>query len=147
MDGPSIEITTYLVSTPDEVWDALTNPDITERYWGNTRLESDWKVGSKVLYVMNGKITDEQTLLVVDRPRLLSYTFKPLMEGFRDEPPSRATFEIASSGQVVRLKITHDRFPPASRVHAACSVGWPMILSGLKTLLETGRPLPEFEFS
>jgi uncharacterized protein YndB with AHSA1/START domain len=142
MNAPIIRITTYLLSTPDAVWDALTNPDVTQLYWGDTRLESDWKVGSIVRYVMNGKVTDEQTLLVVDPPQRLSYTFKPLYEEFRNESESRATFELAQSGPVVRLVVTHDRFMPGSKVFEACSEGWPKILSGLKTLLETGKPLP-----
>ena len=146
MNGPVIRITTYLVSTREAVWNALTNPDITEKYWTNTRLESDWRVGSVVRYVMKGKVTDEQTLLVVDPPRRLSYTFKPLHEAFRHEPESRATFDIAQSGPVVKLVVTHDNFIAGSKVYEACSEGWPRILSGLKTLLETGKPLPDAMF-
>ena len=59
-----IVIVTYIASTATRVWDALTDPEITQQYWFDTRIESDWKVGSKVIYRRNGQITDEQTLLV-----------------------------------------------------------------------------------
>jgi uncharacterized protein YndB with AHSA1/START domain len=147
MFGPSILITTYIASTPEKVWNALTDPEITQRYWSGTRIESDWKVGSKVIYRRDGKITDEHIVLQVEPLRLLSHTFHPVfIEEFRNEPPSRVTFEIESGGQVVRLTLIHDEFEEESEVYHACSAGWPMLMSSLKTLLETGKPLPEFEF-
>ncbi len=126
---------------------ALTNPEITQQYWFDTRIESDWKLGSKVICRQSGKITDEHTLLRFGPPRILSYTFHPLYEEFRNEPPSRVTFEMATAGLVVRLVTTHEDFDVNSKVYIACSEGWPMILSNLKTLLETGKPLPEFTFA
>lgn len=141
-----IVIVTYIASTAAKVWDVLTNPEITQQYWFNTRIESDWKVGSKVIYRRNGQVTDEQTLLKFEPPHVLSYTFNPLLEEFRGERPSRVMFELEEGGGVVRLTTTHDEFEPNSKVYRACTDGWPMILSNLKTLLETGRPLPEFKF-
>lgn len=147
MNMPVIKITLYIASSSTKVWDALTNPEITEKYWSNTRLESDWKVGSKLIYRRNNEITDENTVLQVELEKLLSYTFEPKYAEFQNEPPSRVTFSISDNGEVVRLIMIHDEFEPNSKLYLACSEGWPMILNSLKTLLETGRPLSNLEFA
>jgi uncharacterized protein YndB with AHSA1/START domain len=136
----------YIKTTVAALWDGLTNPDVTQQYWYETRIESDWQVGSKVLYIRNGAITDEHLVLAVDRPHTLCHTFKPSFGEFKDEPPSRVTFSLSQSGEVSRLTVIHEDFPSQSKVFQACSDGWPSILSNLKTLLETGSPLPAFEF-
>ena len=136
----------YIKTSLAAVWNALTNPEMTQQYWGGTRIESDWKVGSKVLYVHNGEVTDEHTVLMVDKHKRLSHTFRPLFAEFKAEPPSRVTLLLRESGEVVRLTVIHEDFPPDSKVFRACSEGWPAILSGLKTLLDTGAALPPFSF-
>jgi uncharacterized protein YndB with AHSA1/START domain len=135
-----IHIITHIAATPAAVWNALTSPDMTQQYWGGTRIESDWKVGSKVLYLIDGKVTDENTALVVEPPNRLSYTFRPVFGEYAKEPASRVTFTIMQTGDVVTLDTLHDGFPPNSVVFAACSKGWPSILSGLKALLEAQKP-------
>lgn len=137
----------YIRASARTVWKALTNPDITQRYWGDTRIVSDWKVGSKVQYLRNGELTDEHVVLEAEPPHRLSHTFQPLFGEFKSEPASRITMAIEESNGVVRLTVRHDGFPPESSVLLACREGWPMILCGLKTLLETGAPLPEFSFA
>jgi uncharacterized protein YndB with AHSA1/START domain len=134
----------YIKASIDRVWDALTNPEITQKYWGNTRIESDWQVGSKIRYVRDGQVVDEHTVVEVQKPVKLIHTFQPLFGEFKNEPPSRVSLLLHFGSGVVRLTLVHDDFPPNSKVYAACSVGWPMILSALKTLLETGSPLPDF---
>ena len=99
-----------------------------------------------MLYLRQGEVTDEQVVLAVDKPHRLSHTFHPLFGEFRAEPPSRVTFSLEASCEVARLTVVHDAFPPDSKVFRACSDGWPMILDNLKTLLETGSPLPAFSF-
>jgi uncharacterized protein YndB with AHSA1/START domain len=136
----------FIRSSLAAVWDALTNPEVTQRYWFGTRIESDWRVGSKVLWLRNGEVTDEQVVLAVDPQRSLSHTFHPMFGELKAEPPSGVTFSLEENGGVVRLTVIHDSFPPESKVFRACSDGWPMILSNLKTLLETGTPLPAFTF-
>jgi uncharacterized protein YndB with AHSA1/START domain len=133
----------YILASPGALWNALTDPEVTQRYWGDTRIESDWRVGSKILYRRGGAVTDEQTILEIAPPTVLVHTFKPLFGEFAHETPSRVAIRISASGPVCRLELTHDGFPPGSRVLPACRVGWPRILSSLKTLLETGAPLPE----
>jgi uncharacterized protein YndB with AHSA1/START domain len=145
MSVPSITITIYIASTPEKVWSALTDPNITERYWGGTRIESDWCVGSKVIYRREGKVVDEHELLTCEPPLRFSHTFHPLFGEFASETPSRVAFELVPGGSVVQLTMTHDTFPEGSKVYPACGGAWPMLLSSLKTLLETGKPLPNFK--
>ena len=151
MSASPITTITYIASSQDRVWSALTTPELTRRYWFDTAIESDWQVGSFVHYRRDGKITDEGVVLVAEPGCLLSYTFHPLLNpNFRKEPPSRVTFRIERDphqGAVVRLTTVHDLFPPDSKVHPSCADGWPMIISNLKTLLETGRPLPPYHFT
>lgn len=145
MSQPQILIRTYIASTPDKVWHALTTPDITEKYWYGTRVESDWRIGSKVIYRRQGAITDEHVLLQAEPYKVLRHTFRPTLgEIFRKEAPSKVCFEITDLGPLVRLTLTHDDFAENSAVYRACSESWPMLLSSLKTFLETGRPLPPF---
>jgi uncharacterized protein YndB with AHSA1/START domain len=136
----------HIKASLDAVWDALTNPEVTQRYWYDTRIESSWKVGEKIRYVRNGTVTDEHTMLSVEKPYKLSHTFHPVFGEFEAEPPSRVTFLLEADGGVVRLTVIHEAFPPESKVFRACSDGWPAILSNLKTLLETGVPLPACSF-
>lgn len=148
--APKFVYVTLIATTPEKLWVALTDPQFTLQYWFETAVESDWKVGSRVVYRRKGEITDEGTVLQCDPPRVLSYTFHHLrLEEFRGEAPSRVTFEIESlgdgpgpKGEAVRLTVTHDQFAPESKLIGAISKGWPSILSGLKTLLETGKALP-----
>ncbi|EDY16050.1 Activator of Hsp90 ATPase 1 family protein [Chthoniobacter flavus Ellin428] len=147
--SPKFVYVTLIATTPEKLWKALTDADFTIQYFFGTRLESDWKVGSPFVFRCADRITDEGTILRSEPPRLLSYTFHHVVdEEMRKESPSRVTFEIESladgsdlSGPVVRLTVTHEDFPPESKVFPAISKGWPSILSGLKTLLETGKPL------
>ncbi len=136
----------YIRSTLTAVWDALTNPELTVQYWFDTRIESDWKVGSPIRYLRNGTITDEHVVLAIDKPHSLTQTFKPLFVEFASEPASRAMLTLEENGGVVRLTVVHEDFAPDSKVFRACSDGWPMIFSNLKTLLETNATLPPFIF-
>lgn len=148
MTRPTIGVVTYIGASPNKVWEALTNPEITHRYWFGTRFESDWKVGSPIIWRRDGKITGQQTLLRLEPPRVLSFTFHPVInEEYRREPPSKVTLELeaGAGGSVTRLTLVHDEFPEGSAVCCACTAGWPQILSSLKTLLETEQPLPRFD--
>jgi len=136
-----IHYVVYVSGTVERVWDALTNPDVTQRYWGGTRMQSEWRPGAPLRYVVNGKVTDEHTILSIDPPRRLVHTFRPVFGEFAKEPPSQVEYTLEQLDGSVKLTMLHDHFPQTSAVHRACSNGWPMVLSGLKTLLETGKPL------
>ena len=140
----AIEQTVFIAATQEQAWDALTRPELTERYWSGTRIESDWSVGGAIRYVNGGEVTDEHMVLEIEPPRRLVQTFRPLFGEFRHERPSHVELTLRSGGAVVRLGVRHDGFAPGSKVFEACREGWPSILSSLKSLLETGRPLPEF---
>ncbi|WP_256789882.1 SRPBCC family protein [Frankia sp. AvcI1] len=157
MSSTEFVYTTYIRTTPPGLWQALTDPAITLRYWGAT-LESDWQVGSPVVWRQSGvTIADpEQVVLAADPPRRLAYTwhtFTPELAaafGFADEflatvraeRRSRVVFDLEPVGGTVRLTVVHTDFDPGSTVLEAISGGWPAILSNLKTLLETGQTLP-----
>ena len=142
MDKPDFVYVVFIQSTPAAVWQALTTPEFTARYWGGRRIESDWQVGSPVRHLRpDGGSYGEGEVLAADPSRLLSYTFHLRSgEGRVADSPARVTFEIEAAGAAVKLTLKHQ--------HAADSVrreimdnAWPAILSSLKTLLETGEPL------
>jgi len=146
MSSQEIRIVIYIKSTAKDIWNALTNPEKTEKYWGGgTRIESDWQCGSKIKYHRDGEVTDEHTVIESESPFHLSHTFEPKFGDFQNEKPSRVSFELRDIGNLVRLTIVHDDFQENSKVYLQCRNAWPMILSSLKTLLETGEPLPEIE--
>jgi DNA-binding transcriptional ArsR family regulator len=159
---PEFVYTTYIKTTPEELWRALTDPAFTERYWG-VALRSDWEAGSEVVWEQHGvTIADpEQVVLESDPPRRLCYTFHTftpefgasvglsdeLLASIAAEPRSKVTFEIEPLGPKVRLTVVHDGFPEGSEVLRLVSGGWPAVVANLKTLLETGEPLPAEELS
>ena len=153
MDKPSFVYTTYIQTTPERLWEALTSPAFTERYWSAT-FQTDWKPGSEMGWNLYGvPVTHpEQVVLEADPPRRLSYTwhtFTPELaraagtseERFAAaaaEPRSKVTFMLEPAGDAVKLTVLHDGFPAQSTAAQLVSNGWPRVLSRLKTLLETG---------
>jgi uncharacterized protein YndB with AHSA1/START domain len=149
---PKFVYVTVISTTPEKLWAALTDPQFTMQYWGGTSVESDWKVGSPVVFRWRGEIVHNDIVLQCEPPRLLSYSFHPLhIEELRGEAPSRVTFEIEDfavkegQGPVVKLTVTHDEFPPDSQIFPKICNGWPSILSSLKTMIETGHAI-EFKW-
>ena len=142
MSKPEFVYVTYIETTPEKLWEALTNSEFSKRYWFGTEVRSDWKVGSPFALVTDGKTSDTGEILAADPPRLLSYTFKhELFEEMRDEPATKVVFTIEPFGEIVKLTVTHEGFADGSKLLGAVSKGWPAILSGLKSLLETGEVL------
>ncbi len=140
MDKPKFVYVTYIATTPEKLWAALTNADFTQKYWNNVRVQSDWKMGSSIKYADARKTWWEGEILEAEPPRHLSYTFCVTDSG---EGPSRVVFEIEPEGNIVKLTLTHFDFEPTSKVLPRISTGWPQVLSNLKTLLESGSPLPD----
>jgi uncharacterized protein YndB with AHSA1/START domain len=140
MSKPEFVYVTYIETTPEKLWEALTNTEFSKHYWFGTELRSDWKVGSPFALVTDGKTTDTGEILEADPPRRLSYTFKhQLFEEMRAEPATKVVFIIEPHGNIVKLTVTHEGFVEGSKLLGAVSNGWPAILSGLKSLLETGK--------
>ncbi len=148
--------TTYIKTTPERLWQALTDPVFTRRYWG-VALHSDWRVGSLITWEVAGiKIADpEQTVLIANPPRRLAFTWHAVTPEFgaavggdpaelaamAAEKRSNVTFDLEPIGELVKLTVTHSGFEVGSAILAGLSGGWPSILASLKTLLETGEPL------
>jgi uncharacterized protein YndB with AHSA1/START domain len=139
MSKPEFVYITYIGTTPEKLWEALTSSEFTRRYWFNTDVRSDWKVGSAIALVMDGKTTDVGEILEADRPRRLSYTFKHVSdEELKQEPASKVVFALEPHGKVVKLTLTHEGFVEGGKMLDGISKGWPAILASLKSLLESG---------
>jgi uncharacterized protein YndB with AHSA1/START domain len=142
MRKPEFVYVTYIATTPEKLWEALTSSEFSKRYWFDTEVKSDWKVGSPFALVMNGTTTDVGEILQVDRPRRLSYTFHHVLsEAARKERPTKVTFNLEPHGKLVKLTLTHEDFEDGSVILDGISKGWPAILSSLKSLLESGAAL------
>jgi uncharacterized protein YndB with AHSA1/START domain len=142
MRKPEFVYVTYIETTPEKLWEALTSSEFSRRYWFNTELKTDWKIGSPFALVMDGTTTDVGEVLEFDRPRRLSYTFHHVLsEAARKERPTKVVFVLAPHGKVVKLTLTHEDFEAGSKLLDGISKGWPAILAGLKSLLETGDAL------
>jgi uncharacterized protein YndB with AHSA1/START domain/DNA-binding transcriptional ArsR family regulator len=160
MEQTEFVYTTYIRTTPERLWQALTDPAFTRRYWG-AGLHSDWQVGSPVLW-QEGPDEDprdlDQVVLEAEPYRRLSYTWhtaqpkhaelfgwsQERLAELQREPRSRVRFELEPAAGAVKLTVIHDGFAPGSPMLEAVSGrtkqtgGWPELLADLKTLLETG---------
>lgn len=141
---PRFVYVTYIASTPDKVWDALTNGEATKDYWWRHRNESDWKVGSEWRHedYDNPRTVDiVGTVIESRRPTRLVVTWADPAEAADRSKHSRVTYTIERLEDVVRLTVTHEDLEPGSAMLDGITKGWPAVLSSLKSYLETGRPL------
>ena len=134
---------TFIRTTPEKLWRALTEPEFTRQFWMNTTQESEWKPGASWRIVKpNGDSADSGEVLEIEPHRKLVLKWQNHMfpemtaEGF-----SRMTYELEQKGESVKLTVTHEMDKPGSKLIKAVSGGWPMILASLKSLLETGESL------
>jgi uncharacterized protein YndB with AHSA1/START domain len=141
-DGKSSFVyVTYIRTTPEELWAALTTTEFMRKYWFDMTFESDWKVGSPWRLVFpDGRIADTGDIIELDRPRriVLSWRneFRPELTA---EGHARCAIELEPQDGAVKLTISHTIERADSKFIAAVSGGWPLILSNLKSLLETGQ--------
>jgi uncharacterized protein YndB with AHSA1/START domain/DNA-binding transcriptional ArsR family regulator len=142
-DKPNFVYVTYIQSTPQRVWQALTDADLTAEYWGHSNV-SDWQVGSPWEHRrVNGSNTADiiGTVLESMPPERLVMTFG--QPGAQPElSPSTVTFQIEQYHDIVRLTVIHENLADQDDLHAA-SAGWPAVMANLKSLLETGHTLPQ----
>jgi uncharacterized protein YndB with AHSA1/START domain len=132
---------TFIRTTPERLWSALTDPSQMKEYWFGMQVKTEWKAGAEWQMVFpDGRVADTGEILELDRPKRIRLKwrneFKPELkaEGF-----SLCTMELEPAGAAVRLTITHTIERADSRFIRAVSGGWPKILSNLKSLLETGE--------
>jgi uncharacterized protein YndB with AHSA1/START domain len=136
---------TYIRTTPEKLWDALREPEFTKQYWFGNWQESGWKKGASwKLLASDGGVNASGEIVEIEKPKRLK--MKWLGEKTpeqRAEGYSLCTYDIeAAAGDTVKLTVTHEIDRPNSVVIRAVSGGWPMVLSNLKTMLETGEGLP-----
>lgn len=143
MSKPQFVYVTYIRSTPEKVWAALTDPEFNKRYWFGAHLECAWEKGAAWRIVLpDGKTADSGEILECDPPRRLvignwQNQFRPELKA---EGPSRCTIEIEpAEGGAVKLTVVHVAEGEGGKLIEAVSGGWPRILSNLKSLLETGQ--------
>ncbi|MGA2125866.1 MAG: SRPBCC family protein [Xanthobacteraceae bacterium] len=130
----------YIKTTPERLWQAITDTEMRRKYTFGAVVTSDWTPGSHYQGVGRGAPIFEGKNLEVDPPRRLAQSFRALWgEDVRSEGTSRVTWEIQPVGDSCRLIVTHDQLREGA--NEQLFGGWPMILSGLKTLLETGETL------
>ena len=135
----------FIRATPEQVWDAITKPEFTMRYFHGTRIESTFEPGAPYLSLAGDgdETLVDGEVLESDPPRMLKHTWRALYDPeTASEPFSRVTWEIeAQEGGVTKLTVVHDQLEAAPKTAASVAGGWSYVLSGLKTLLETGEPL------
>ena len=131
----------YIKTTPERLWEAITNPDLRSKYSFGVGTQSEWTPGSTYRSAHDSGVDiAEGTNLEVDPPRRLVQSFRALWgEDVVAEGTSRVTWEIEPVGDSCCLTVTHDQLREGA--NDQLYGGWPMILSGLKTLLETGELL------
>lgn len=137
MDDKTFVYIAFIKTTPEKLWEALTDSSFIEQYWFGSSFETDWKVGSKIVEIhKNGKQGFHGEILKSNPPKLLSYSFMT-SAGIK----TVVTFEIESIGDTVTLRTTQVGYDRNSTNYKSTSVGWAAIHSGLKTLLETNEAL------
>lgn len=136
---------TYIRTTPEKLWQALIDPELTRQYWCETYQESDWQPGSSWrIMIPDGRVGDSGEVVEFDPPKRLVLTWQnQFVPELRDEGYSRLTYELEPVGESVKLTMIHEMDRPESKLIDAVSTGWPHILASLKSLLETGESLVE----
>lgn len=132
----------YIGTNPERLWEAITDPEIRSKYHFGTRTATDWTPGSRfeMSHPNAPGLLGEGQILEVDPPRRLVQTMVALWsDEAKSEGTSRVTWEIEPVGDSCRLTVTHDQLREGA--NPELYGGWPMILSGLKTWLETGELL------
>lgn len=143
MVPPDVVYVVYIRAAPQRVWDALTNGEDTERYFFGFRIESEWRVGARWALRDGEGVHDEGEVLECDPPRRLKISWNVVaFEDARGLPPAYITYDIEPAGEAVKLTMTqHQPKPIPRKYYEGGKQGWPMILSSLKSWIETGAPL------
>jgi len=137
---------TYIRATPEKVFEAITKPEIARRYWGHENV-SDWKAGSDWKHV---RASEQRTVELVGKvveispPTRLVITWAGASQAADPASYSRVSFDIAAYEEMVRLTVTHDELEAGSGMAKGIQQGWPIVLSSLKSLLETGQGIDVF---
>jgi uncharacterized protein YndB with AHSA1/START domain/predicted transcriptional regulator len=132
----------HIRTTPEKLWAAITRPEFTRQYYHGTDITSDWKVGSKIEYLLpkDGKMEVAVTGKVLEFAphRRLAHTFSFPSTG---DEPTKVTYDLEPIGEMVKLTMTHEGFAGETKTYRGIKGGWGPIFDGLKSLLETGKAL------
>ena len=141
MTKPEFIYVVVIARPPEDVWNALTTAEFTRQYWHKTAIRSEFRVGSPIEFMTEkGHVGCEGEILSADYPAELSFTWQfPRNPDTSKEPPSRVTFRLESIAAGTKLTVVHDRFPDDSKMYELVQPGWPLVICGLKTLLESGK--------
>jgi uncharacterized protein YndB with AHSA1/START domain len=131
---------TYIRSTPEKVWDALTTPEFARQYWFGMHIASDWKAGSSwQMLFSDGRVADKGVVLEADAPRRLVLRWRNVWKPeYEAEGEALCTITLEPADGAVKLQIVHEMERENAGLIQAVGGGWPRILSNLKSLLETG---------
>jgi uncharacterized protein YndB with AHSA1/START domain len=139
MSGSEFVYVSYIRTTPEKLWHALTTPETIKRYRFGMSVESEWQVGSGWRMYADASLMDSGEILEsVPQKRLVMSWLNEWKPEFKAEGSSRCVYEIEPMGVTTKLTLTHSIERPDSRFIGAVSEGWPMVISNLKSLLETG---------
>jgi uncharacterized protein YndB with AHSA1/START domain len=133
---------TYIRTTPEKLWAALTEPEFTRKYWAGTHQESEWRVGSSwKAFAPDGRLVDAGKIIEHDRPRRLVLTWGHQLLPDLKGDVTTLTYELEVVGDAVKLTLTHESPLKDSKMIDGVREGWPLYLNSLKSLLETGKAL------
>ncbi|HEY1613250.1 MAG TPA: SRPBCC family protein [Rhizomicrobium sp.] len=140
MTTSSYVYVSYIRTTQERLWSALTNPEIMKQYWFGMHQDCEWKPGASWRMVFSdGRVADAGTILEIDPPRRMVIEWRnEFRPELKEEGPARCTIELEPLDDTVKLTIVHAIGRAESKFIAAVSTGWPKIISNLKSLLETG---------
>lgn len=138
----------YIATTPEKLWEALTSGEITQKYFFGRKIQSDWLEGSPVTYFRpDGELDIHGQILKIEPQTLLSFTWQVPGDDTKREHPTKVTFTLTPMDATVKITLKHEDlvaadFSDDDHTFAGLNNGWPAIISNLKSLLETGRTLP-----
>ncbi len=143
MSKPTHVYETYIRCEPAAAWRAIVDGDLTVQYFFGTRVESEWKAGSPLRYLAaDGTVVADGQVVAVDEPRRVELLFHPRWDpALEAEGPVRTVWLVDEVNGLTRVRVEYHDLDPASTTYADFAQGIPLIVSGMKTLLETGAPL------
>lgn len=142
-EKPKFVYVIYIRTTPAKLWNALRDPEFTRKFWVETTQDCAWQVGASwKLMIPDGRVGDAgEVLEIVPEQRLVLSWRNEFQPHLKAEGYSRMTYDLEQLDEMVKLTVTHEIDVPNSKLIEGVSGGWPMILSSLKSLLETGESL------
>jgi uncharacterized protein YndB with AHSA1/START domain len=132
----------YIAAPAERVWDAITDGAVTEQYFYGTRVKSSFRRGAEIAYAAGDAKMIEGEVVAVEKGHKRVLSQRALWDdGVAADPASQVTWELSSVGSATKVSLMHEGFRGETETFKQSAAGWPVILSGMKTLLETGRPL------